>query len=861
MTRPVRIPPSRISPLSPVTSATTGALAIAAGIALVCTALAAPASAEEPDVSTVTGTYSSLWDSTAEWTPLSDSVFGPGSVADADATIVVDPAETFQNYEGLGISIDETAVSNLFKLPESERRATIRRLVSPTDGAGLDQFRLTIGSPDLIEHLPFWSYDELPEGVTDDFELEHFSIQKDIDFHIIETIKLIQEYNPDARFFGSAWSAPAWMKTSNTFTGYVEPKADGSGFVQAGRLRDDCIDVFARYYVKFIQAYAEQGIDVEAITMLNEPGMDVVYPAMDISIPQQQKLALAIKREFAAAGLDTKLWAHDFNFWDWRDPNSTETKNYYRVFEDSADGSVKGADVLDAVDGVAFHPYWGDASVMRDANKETGLPVYMTESGGFDPSTVIDYMRLNAANFIAWAQITDQDGGTLHWTDKRDNNVDWEQVAATSKWRDRLVTAHLDTGVATFKPILGGLGQLARYLDTDDVRVQSSASAGGLSNVVFRDADGNYTAIVRNAGDAQQVEVALVDRSFTAEVPAASMATFRWHADLPPAEGNHAPELAPLDDVTVDQFGSTSVQLQASDLDGDPVRFYGVDLPAGVSVDSATGLVTIAPTRAGEFDLRFVVTDGVANSKASATLTVAPKPVPVGMRVEAEAYTDQNGWTVGTNFIENTSAASGGQNVGWTAAGNWLSYEIDVPAAGTYGVEFGVASGLGTPSPEALSLRDAAGTGLATLSIEPTGGWAAYATVSAHVTLPAGVQTVTVFCNTGGFNLDYFELTPLVASTTQLSLSDDKVRYGEELSATVTVEAGEAVPDGEVEIVEGETVVASAELTDGAATVDLTGLDAGTHQLVARYGGADDVLASSSDAVSVRVLKARLHSR
>src|SRR5437899_10232649 len=141
------------------------------------------------------------------------------------------------------------------------------------------------------------------------------------------------------------------MKTNNRFLGEVALKpGSGTDYYQVGKLRDDCVEVLARYYAKFVEAYARQGIRVDAVTLLNEPGMDVVYPAMDISVAQQQKLVVAFKREVAAARLGTQLYVHDFNFWDWRDPASTETKNYYRIFQDSPDGSVTGAQVRAAAD-------------------------------------------------------------------------------------------------------------------------------------------------------------------------------------------------------------------------------------------------------------------------------------------------------------------------------------------------------------------------------------------------------------------------------------------------------------------------------------------------------------------------------
>ncbi|MFE4412508.1 glycoside hydrolase family 30 beta sandwich domain-containing protein, partial [Streptomyces sp. NPDC056821] len=521
----------------------------------------------------VTGTYST--GGAQAWRPLPSVRMGDDAGSPADATVVVDPSTTRQNYSGIGFSLDETSVSNLWKLTPAQRDEAIRLLVDPKNGAGLDRFRLTIGSPDLIEHLPFWSEDDLPAGVTEDFALKHFSIQRDIDLHIVDTIKLIQRYNPKATFFASAWSAPAWMKTNNRFTGEVALKPGSTtDYYQVGKLRDDCIDVFARYYVKFVQAYAKHGIRVDALTLLNEPGMDVVYPAMDISVAQQQKLTLTIKREFRAARLNTQLYVHDFNFWDWRDPNSTATKNYHRIFDDAPDGSVAGKQVQNAADAIAFHPYWGDPRVMRDAYEQTGKPVHLTETSDLSPSTLLSDFRLDAGSYILWAQATDQDGGTLHWTPARDNNIDWEKVAATTKWPDRLVTVNTMTKDFTVRDELYGMGQFAKYLSPGDVRVESSASEHGVSNVVFRSGADRFVAVLgnRNSTDSK-VRIAVAGQSFVVTVPAGSFATYRWQGNAPSGRHNHAPDLGPTTDVVADQYSTVRLQLQATDRDGDRLAY------------------------------------------------------------------------------------------------------------------------------------------------------------------------------------------------------------------------------------------------------------------------------------------------
>ncbi|MFD0502335.1 hypothetical protein ACFQ0G_03850 [Streptomyces chiangmaiensis] len=102
--------------------------------------------------------------------------------------------------------------------------------------------------------------------------------------------------------------------------------------------------------------------------------------------------------------------------------------------------------------------------MMRDAYEETGKPVHLTETSDLSSSTLLSDFRLDAGSYILWAQTTDQDGGTLHWTPARDNNIDWDQVAATTKWPDRLVTVDTTTKDFTVRDELYELGQFAKYL-------------------------------------------------------------------------------------------------------------------------------------------------------------------------------------------------------------------------------------------------------------------------------------------------------------------------------------------------------------------------------------------------------------
>lgn len=96
-------------------------------------------------------------------------------------------------------------------------------------------------------------------------------------------------------------------------------------------------------------------------------------------------------------------------------------------------------------------------------------------------------------------------------------------------------------------------------------------------------------------------------------------------------------------------------------------------------------------------------------------------------------------------------------------------------------------------------------------------------------------------------------------STTTLALSKSSGRYGDEVSATVTVTGRTAVPAGTVELREGNTVLATGELVAGSgttatATIALPrDLKSGSHKLTAVYTGSADVASSSSAKATYRV--------
>jgi lysophospholipase L1-like esterase len=102
--------------------------------------------------------------------------------------------------------------------------------------------------------------------------------------------------------------------------------------------------------------------------------------------------------------------------------------------------------------------------------------------------------------------------------------------------------------------------------------------------------------------------------------------------------------------------------------------------------------------------------------------------------------------------LETCTDTGCGYDLGWTATGQWFRYTVDVATAGTYTVSLRLASPSGVT--DALHIANSAGTSLSGAIAAPdTGGWQTWTTVTTSVTLPAGVQTLTIDQDNGGWNI------------------------------------------------------------------------------------------------------------
>lgn len=312
---------------------------------------------------------------------------------DRKACITVDERQHFQQMRGFGYALTGGSAELMMKMSAESRRKLIEDLFGKGDGQGAFSYvRLTLGASDMNSFV--FSYDDMPKGKSD-WDLKHFSLAQDLK-DVVPVMKEILAVNPAIEILASPWSAPAWMKTEFD--------------VRGGKLRKECYDVYARYFVKYVQAMEKEGIIIDAVTVQNEPLNSRNTPSMHWS-PQDQAefIGRHLGPQFSRNNISTKIVLFDHN---------CDRPDYpLAILADSLASGYSS--------GVAFHQYMGDHSGMTTVH--TARPdqdIYFTEQMIVDRSgnpsatiapvverVVVNIVRNWSTNVVLWNLAADPDAG------------------------------------------------------------------------------------------------------------------------------------------------------------------------------------------------------------------------------------------------------------------------------------------------------------------------------------------------------------------------------------------------------------------------------------------------------------------
>lgn len=438
-------------------------------------------------------------------------------------TIVVDPSRTFQRMDGFGASMTDSSAAVLNRLAPAPRDAVVRELFDPVSGIGLSFLRQPIGSSDFTAASRHHSLDDVPAGRTD-LPLEHFSIDRDEE-QVLPLLRRAVELNPDLTVMGTPWSPPAWMKTSGSLVG--------------GRLEDDpaVVEAYARYLVRFVQAYAAAGVPVDYLSVQNEPQLRHPdgYPGTDMPVRTQIAVVEALGPDLAVACPGVGILGFDHN-WDTHPADLAADRG--RPVAEDYPHQLLASPASRWLAGTAFHGYAGDPSAMSALHEAfPGKGVWLTELSGSRArgqstaqafASTLDWQarNLTIASSRSWAK------AVVGWNVALDENHGPHLGGCTTC--TGLLTIHPD-GTTTRNAEYYALAHLSKFVPPGAVRVASTSGAatgdGDVTDVAFRNPDGSTALVVHNeARGPTSFTVAVRERSFRYTLPAGALATFTWPA-------------------------------------------------------------------------------------------------------------------------------------------------------------------------------------------------------------------------------------------------------------------------------------------------------------------------------------------
>jgi len=399
--------------------------------------------------------------------------------------IYLQPEITFQTIEGIGGAFNEVGGEALLSLSKEKQLEVMQNMFSK-DKAGFTFCRTAIGASDF--GLDAYSYSE----VSDDYEMKHFSIDRDKKY-MLPYIKSALAINPDFTLFGSPWSPPGWMKESGSMEGQKGPN---------NNLKQDIktLKAYAKYFVKYVQAYEKEGVTIDRICIQNENDADTKYPSC--TFPAKEMVSFAnnyLIPAFKKNDIKTAIYAGTF-----RAAEKMDLMDFMM-----AEGKENLAGV-----GIQYTDtrFLGDARAMMP-----GLKIFHTEGhcyngknsveeAGHRLEEVAGYINAGSTTFTYWNMILNE-----------------TTLSAWGWTQNSLINIDRKTGDIIYNPDYNAMYIISKFVKPGDVRF-AAVQRGKEPLISVKSPDGTLKVLFQNTeAEDKTFEIVLGEKNFKIKALAKSI--------------------------------------------------------------------------------------------------------------------------------------------------------------------------------------------------------------------------------------------------------------------------------------------------------------------------------------------------
>ena len=414
----------------------------------------------------------------------------PAAGTPVNDQLQLNPTIQFQEILGFGGAFTDATCYMFNQLAPPAREKLFHELFHPSE-MGLNTGRVCVGSSDYSTKV--YSYDD---GEADP-ELARFSIDHDREY-ILPMVRQARHVNPDLFLFSTPWSPPGWMKFNNSMLG--------------GSMRNHYFPVYAKYYLKFLQAYAAEGVPIQALTSQNEVDTD-----QDGRMPAclwGQEYEIEFVRDhlgplLESSGQQTKIWIldHNYNLWG-------------RVLDSLEDEKLRKY-----VNAVAWHGYYGTPDMMTKVHDVyPQVEMHWTEGGPdyTNPDYLTDWckwagtystvLRNWCRSITAWNLALDELGRP---------NVGPFPCGG-------VVTINSQSREITRSGQYWAFAHYSRVVRRGARRFDSQSSTADLRHVALENPDGQRVLVLTNTGLAKTIDLRLADMAASVPLKENSVTTLAW---------------------------------------------------------------------------------------------------------------------------------------------------------------------------------------------------------------------------------------------------------------------------------------------------------------------------------------------
>lgn len=407
-----------------------------------------------------------------------------GNIASRTERGVINVFEEFkyQKMLGFGGAFTEAAAYNYSLLSDAQKKEFMEKYFDRENGIGYNFCRSHINSCDFSIDL----YTYVEDG---DKTLDSFNIDRDRKY-IIPFIKDALKYTGDELFlFASPWSPPAYMK-------------DNESPFRGGSLKEEYKSVWARYYAKYIQEFAKEGIKISAITIQNEPWASQSWESCFYTAENERDFI----EKYLAPALDAEDLS-DIKIIIWDHNKERVYDRTKKIFESKA--------VEERVWAVGHHWYSGDHfDGMRLVHEKFGKVILSTENCGViteDPIVLAEkYVRELCGDFnnftsglCDWNLLLNEFGGPFHNRDKKEPNPG--KLVYENKGIGCYAPIIYDSNdkKLIYTPIYYYIGHFSKYVRRGAHRIATTKYSDDVQVCAFENPNGEIVLVIANISDDQ----------------------------------------------------------------------------------------------------------------------------------------------------------------------------------------------------------------------------------------------------------------------------------------------------------------------------------------------------------------------